>query len=170
MAIDAFLKIDGIPGESVDAKHKGEIDVLAFSWGVSQAGSAGSGGGGGAGKAVFDDLLVVAHTSKASPLLWQACASGKHVKSAVLTCRRPGKSPVEFLKITLTDVLVASYELDGSDDEPAMDVPAGQRPIEIIMIRCNTDGPPVDVEMSLDEGPWLPVGDQPSSPDVGPFL
>jgi type VI secretion system secreted protein Hcp len=121
MAIDAFLKIDGIPGESVDAKHKGEIDVLAFSWGVSQAGSAGSGGGGGAGKAVFDDLLVVAHTSKASPLLWQACASGKHVKSAVLTCRRPGKSAVEFLKITLTDVLVASYELDGSDDEPPLD-------------------------------------------------
>jgi type VI secretion system secreted protein Hcp len=120
MAVDYFLKLDGIPGESLDAKHKGEIDVLAFSWGVSQA-KAASGGGGGAGKAVLDDLLVVAHTSKASPLLWLACASGKHMKSAVLTCRRAGKSPVEFLKLTLTDVLVASYELDGSDEEPPLD-------------------------------------------------
>lgn len=120
MAVDYFLKVDGIPGESQDAKHKGEIDVLAFSWGVSQA-KAPSGGGGGAGKAVFDDLLVVARTSKASPLLWLACASGKHVKSAVLTCRRAGKSPVEFLKITLSDVVVSSYELDGSDEEPPLD-------------------------------------------------
>jgi type VI secretion system secreted protein Hcp len=121
MAVDTFLKLDGIPGESVDAKHKGEIDVLAFSWGVSAGKTAASGGGGGSGKSVFDDLLVVAHTSKASPLLWQACASGKHVKTAVLTCRRAAKSPVEFLKITLEDVLVASYELDGSDEEPPLD-------------------------------------------------
>jgi type VI secretion system secreted protein Hcp len=113
--------VDGIPGESADAKHKGEIEVIAVSWGVSQATSGPSGGGGGAGKAVFDDLLVVARTSKASPLLWQACASGKHIKTAVLTCRKAAKAPVEFLKITLTDVLVTSYELDGSDEEPPLD-------------------------------------------------
>jgi type VI secretion system secreted protein Hcp len=121
MAIDYFLKLDGIPGESTDAKHKDEIDVLAFSWGVSQAKAPGSGGGGGSGKAVFDDLLVVARTSKASPKLWLACASGQHIKSAVLTCRKPGKAPFEFLKITLTDVLVSSYEIDGSDEEPPLD-------------------------------------------------
>ena len=121
MAVDYFLKLDGIPGESTDAKHKNEIDTLAFSWGVSQSGSSGPGGGGGAGKAVFDDLLVVARTSKASPLLWLACASGQHLKSAVLTCRRPGKSPVEFLKITLSDVMISSYELDGSDEESPLD-------------------------------------------------
>jgi type VI secretion system secreted protein Hcp len=119
MAVDYFLKIDGVPGESKDAKHRDEIDALAVSWGVSQATA--SGGGGSAAKAVFDDLLVVARTSKASPLLWQYCASGKHVKSAVLTCRSRGKAPVEFLKITLTDVLVASYELDGSEGEPPVD-------------------------------------------------
>ena len=121
MAVDYFLKVDGIVGESADAKHKGEIDVLAFSWGVSQTGGPAKGGGGGTGKAVFDDLLVVARTSKASPALWLACAEGKHIKTAVLTCRRAGKSPVEFLKITLSDVLVSSYELDGSDDEPPLD-------------------------------------------------
>lgn len=121
MAVDYFLKLDGIPGESTDAKHKDEIDVLAFSWGVSQSGSSGPGGGGGAGKAVFDDLLVVARTSKASPKLLLACASGQHIKTAVLTCRKPGKAPFEFLKITLTDVTVSSYEIDGSDDELPLD-------------------------------------------------
>lgn len=119
MAVDYFLKIDGIPGESADAKHKGEIDVLGFGWGVSHAGAPGSGRS--APKAVYEDLIVVARTSKASPLLWLACAQGKHIKSAVLTCRHPGKSPVELLKITLTDVVVASYELDGSDEEPPLD-------------------------------------------------
>ncbi len=121
MAVDYFLKVDGIPGESMDAKHKDEIDVLAFSWGVSQTGGPASGPGRAAGKAVFDDLLVVARTSKASPQLWLACATGKHIKSAVLTCRKAGQAPQEFLKITLSDVLVASYEIDGSDEEAPLD-------------------------------------------------
>jgi type VI secretion system secreted protein Hcp len=118
---DYFLRLDGIPGESVDAKHKDEIDVLAFSWGVSQTGTPAPGGGGGSGKAVFDDLLVVARSSKASPLLWLACASGTHIKTAVLTCRRSGKSAVEFLTFTLKDVVVGSYEVDSSDDGPPLD-------------------------------------------------
>ena len=118
---DYFLKVDGIPGESVDAKHKDEIDVLAFSWGVSQAGGVSSGGGDASGKAAFDDLLVVARMSKASPLLWLAGASGTHIKTAVLTCRRGGKSAHEFLTITLSDVVVTSYELDSSDDGPPLD-------------------------------------------------
>ena len=123
MAVDYFLKLDGIPGESTDAKHKGEIDVLAFSWGVSRAGSSGpGGGGGGAGKAIFEDLLVVARTSKASPKLWQACASGQHLKTAVLVCRKgSGQNKVEFLKITLEEVTITSYEIDGSDEELPLD-------------------------------------------------
>jgi type VI secretion system secreted protein Hcp len=118
---DYFLKVDGIQGESTDAKHKGEIDVLAFSWGVGHAGAASTGSGGGAGKPVFDDLLVVARTSKASPHLWLACASGTHIKTAVLTARKAGKPPQEFLTIVLSDVVVASYEVDASDEEPPLD-------------------------------------------------
>jgi type VI secretion system secreted protein Hcp len=118
---DYFLKVDGIPGESADAKHKDEIDVLAFSWGLSQTGAAATGSGGASGKAVFDDLIVVARTSRASPQLWFACANGTHLKSAVLTCRSRGKAAVEFLTIQLTDVVIASYEIDGSDEGPPVD-------------------------------------------------
>ena len=118
---DYFLKVDGIQGESADAKHKGEIDVLAFSWGVGHAGAATAGSGAGEGKPVFDDLLVVARTSKASPQLWLACASGTHLKNVVLTARKAGRPPHEFLTIVLSDVVVASYEVDGSDEEPPLD-------------------------------------------------
>ena len=121
MGVDYFLQLDGIPGESADAKHKGEIDALAFSWGVSRAGASGPGSGGGAGKAIFEDLLVVARTSKASPKLWLACATGQHLKTAVLACRKAGKGQVEFLKITLSDVTITSYEIDGSDEELPLD-------------------------------------------------
>jgi type VI secretion system secreted protein Hcp len=121
MAVDYFLEVDGIAGESADAQHKGEIDVLGFSFGVSSEAAA-SGRGGGAGKAVVDDLVVLAPTSKASPLLWLACASGQHVKTAVLTCRRTAvKTQVEFLTVTLTDVTITSYEADGADEERPLD-------------------------------------------------
>jgi type VI secretion system secreted protein Hcp len=115
VAVDVFLKLDGIPGESVDRAHKGAIEVSSFGWGVSQTGAPAGGGGGGAGKAVFDELYAVARTSKASPKLFLACASGQHVKSAVLTCRRSGVGAVDFLRIVLTDVVVSSYELEAEE-------------------------------------------------------
>jgi type VI secretion system secreted protein Hcp len=107
-AIDYFLKIDGIPGESTDAKHKGEVDVIAWSWGETAALPGGPGGG--AGKVTVQDFHFTARMSKASPLLMAACASGKHIKNAVITARRAGKSQAEFLKITLEEVLVSSYQ------------------------------------------------------------
>ena len=109
--VDYFLKIDGIPGESQDAKHKGEVDVEAWSWG--ETASVGSGGGGGAGKVDIQPLTLTAGLSKASPLLMLACASGKHIKSAVLTGRRAGKAQAEFLTFKLEDLIVSSYQTAG---------------------------------------------------------
>jgi len=153
MAVDYFLKLDGIPGESTDAKHKGEIDVLAFSWGVSQAGSSGRGVGVSAGKAIFEDLLVVARTSKASPKLWQACATGQHLKTAVLVCRKAGKAPLEFLKITLTEVTITSYEIDSSDEEPPLDqVALAFAKVETAFVSADAKGkaqPPVTTGWDL---------------------
>jgi type VI secretion system secreted protein Hcp len=114
MAVDYFLKIDGIPGESTDAKHKGEIDVLSWTWGESQSGSFSAGGGGGAGKVSMQDFAFVMKVNKASPKLLQACASGQHIKSAILVCRKAGEQQQEFLTIKLTECLVSSYQTGGS--------------------------------------------------------
>jgi len=111
-AVDYFLKIDGVEGESTDDQHKGEIDVLSWSWGLTQTGTMAHGGGGGEGKANFNDFNFMHHIDKSSPVLMQACASGQHFKDAVLTARKAGESEQEFLKVTFSDILVSSY-LDG---------------------------------------------------------
>lgn len=123
MAVDYFLKIDGVPGESSDLKHKGEIQLESFSWGESSPGGAGPGGGGGAGKVHMQDLVVTMVVSKASPKLMLSCATGKHLKEAVLTARRAGKAQQEFLVIKLKDVIISSYQTAGS---AGSDVPVDQ--------------------------------------------
>jgi type VI secretion system secreted protein Hcp len=111
MAFDAFLKIEGIRGESTDRAHPDEIEIESFSWGETNTGSAGGGGGGGAGKAVAQDFHFTMATSKASPNLMLACATGRHLPQAVLTCRKSGGSGIEFLKIKLSDIIVSSYDI-----------------------------------------------------------
>jgi type VI secretion system secreted protein Hcp len=118
MAIDYFLKIDGVSGESLDAKHKGEIEVQSWSWGeANPVGPAGPGGGAGAGKVQMQDLNFTAGLSTASPTLMLACASAKHFKSAVLSARKAGKGQVEFLTFSLSDVLVSAYQTGGAEGE-----------------------------------------------------
>ncbi len=111
-AVAYFLRLDGIPGESKDAKHPGEIEVESFSWGET-ASIAATTSGAGAGKVQVEDLHVTMATSKASPLLFLACATGQHLKTAVLTARKAGRAPLEFFVITLTDVLVSAYHVGG---------------------------------------------------------
>ena len=125
MAIDMFLKIDGIDGESTDVKHKNEIDILFYSWSEVQPAPAGGGGGngGGAGKIAMQDLHFSMLVNKASPKLFLACAKGEHFKNAVLTVRRAGASPAEFLKWRFTDVLITSYQTAG-------DVTTGTLPVD----------------------------------------
>jgi type VI secretion system secreted protein Hcp len=110
MAFDAFLKLDGIDGDSLVRGYEKWIEVMSFSWGVSQGASHASGGGGGAGKAVFQDLSFVVNFSKASPELFKRCATGEHIKSGVLSVRKAGEKPLEFYKVRLTDVLVSSFQ------------------------------------------------------------
>ena len=115
-AVDYFLKIDGIQGESKADKHKNEIDVLAFSWGETQSGTFAAGGGGGAGKVAMQDFHFTMAHNKASPALMLACAQGDHIKNATLACRKAGKDQQEFLKITMSDCLVSSFQIGGSAD------------------------------------------------------
>jgi type VI secretion system secreted protein Hcp len=113
-AVDYFLKIEGIDGESTDSKHKGEIDLESWSWGESQTGSHSAGGGGGAGKVHMQDFHFVMRMNKASPKLMLACATGEHIKKAVLTMRKAGKDQQEYAKITMSDLLISSYQTGGS--------------------------------------------------------
>lgn len=114
--VDYFLRIDGVQGESADDKHKGEIDVQSWSWGESHAASPGGGAGGGAGKVQMQDFHFVMRVNKASPRLLLACASGEHLKSALLTCRKAGKAQQEFLTFRFSDVLVSTYQTGGTHE------------------------------------------------------
>jgi type VI secretion system secreted protein Hcp len=114
---DYFLKLDGIPGESRDAKHKDEIELVSFGWGVTQSGR-GSGSGSGAGRAQFKAFEFLMRVNKASPQLFLATVSGKHIKEASLSVRRAGKAQLEYLKIKFTDVLLTSFAQAGAADAP----------------------------------------------------
>ena len=118
MAVDVFLKLGTIKGESKDSKHEGEIDVLSWSWGISQTGSMGHGGGGGAGKANFSDLSIMHALDKASPVLMQACATGEHIPDATLVARKAGKGQQEYLIIKMNDILITSIQPSGSSEDP----------------------------------------------------
>ncbi|BCW90479.1 Protein hcp1 [Alphaproteobacteria bacterium SO-S41] len=122
MASDYLLELDGIKGESIDAKHAGTIEVSSFSWGITQPGSASSGGGGGTGKASFQDLHVTTTVSKASTTLAQRCADGTHIKKATLFVRKAGKEQYDFYVITLEDLIVSSFQSGGGGH----DLPAEQ--------------------------------------------
>ena len=120
MANDMFLKIDGIDGESVDSTHTNEIELLSLHWGMSQGATMHTGTGGGAGKVSVDDMVFTHSVDKASPILMQTCMSGKHIAKAVLTVRKAGEKPVEFYKVTMTDVMVTSVQPSGSNGADGM--------------------------------------------------
>jgi type VI secretion system secreted protein Hcp len=117
MAIDMFIKIGDIKGESGDDAHKDEIDVLSWSWGMTQSGSTHSGGGGGAGKVSVQDISITKYIDKSSVNLMTACSNGKHYPKAVLTVRKAGENPVEYVKITMEPVLITSVSTGGSGGE-----------------------------------------------------
>jgi type VI secretion system secreted protein Hcp len=119
MASGIFAKIGNIKGESLDSKHKGEVELLSWSWGVAQSGTMAQGGGGGEGKASFHDFNFTHHIDKASPVLLKACATGEHIKEATITVRKAGKGQQEFLIIKMNDVIITSVDLSGTGDAPA---------------------------------------------------
>ncbi|MEJ8824791.1 type VI secretion system tube protein Hcp [Variovorax humicola] len=117
MAVDMFIKIKGVDGESVDAKHKKEIDVLAWSWGLSQSGTTHTGGGGGAGKVNVQDLSFTKYVDGASHALILACCKGTHIDEATLVVRKAGDNPLEYITITMEELIVSSISTGGSGGE-----------------------------------------------------
>jgi type VI secretion system secreted protein Hcp len=127
MAQDIFLKINGIDGESADATHKGEIEVLSWSWEVAQQSNMHLGSGGGAGRATVKDLEFVHYIDRATPNLTQYCLTGKHIDEAKLVVRKAGGNPLEYIKFTMNDVLVTYVSPSGVSDSES-------RPTEMVRL------------------------------------
>jgi type VI secretion system secreted protein Hcp len=140
--MEMFLKLAGIDGESVDAKHKGEIDVLAWSWGLSEEGApAGTGGGGGAGRVKIQNISIQKLVDLASPLLLSFSAQGKHISDGTLTTRNPGQG-TDFLLFKMTNVTVTSVNMTASKDgaRPTESVTLGFAKVEFDYRSIKSDG------------------------------
>jgi type VI secretion system secreted protein Hcp len=120
MASDIFAKIGDIKGESTDSKHKGEVEILSWSWGLMQTPSP-IGGGGGTGKVNFSDFHMTHRIDKASPILMKACATGTHIKEATISVRKAGKGQQEYLIIKMNDILITSVQPAGTTGEPGVE-------------------------------------------------
>jgi type VI secretion system secreted protein Hcp len=148
-SIDMFLDIAGIPGESKDSVHEGQVDVLAWNWGLSNHGP--TNGVVGVAKANFQDLNVIKYVDKSSPLLMLNCANSGHITTATLYVQTQGTTPVEFIKIIMTDVLVTSVSTSGSDgvDRLTENVSLNFAKVELDYTPLNLNGS-VSSTISLD--------------------
>lgn len=117
MSQDIYLILDGIDGESTDSEYAGAINVLAFSWGVTQSGTTHMGTGGGAGKCDVQDLSITKYIDKASPNLMLAVMTGKHFKEATLMVRKAGETPLTYVKVLMENLIVSSVSTGGSGGE-----------------------------------------------------
>lgn len=145
---DIFAKIGGIKGESQDAKHKDEIEVLSYSWGVANTAATAPGGGAGAGKATFQDLSFTHGIDKASPLLFKGCATGTHWKEATITHRHPGKGQHEFLVIELNDIIITSVAHGSAAGQPG----TGTESVSLAFAKVHLEYRPQKADGSLDAG------------------
>lgn len=112
MSVDMFLTLSGIEGESVDQRYAKAIDIDSWEWGMSQSGSTHTARGGGAGKVRVHDVIVHKRVDKSSANLLRVCCTGKHLESAVLTVRKAGEKPLDYMQLVMKDVLLTDVQLD----------------------------------------------------------
>jgi len=145
VAADIFAKIGDIKGESLDDKHKDEIEVLSWSWGLTDAASLAGGGGGGEGKASSHDLSFTHKIDKASPVLMQACATGVHLKDATITHRKAGKGDQDFLVFKMHDLIVTAVT-SGDSEEGQLET------VSLAFAKIDLEYRPQKPDGSLDAG------------------
>jgi type VI secretion system secreted protein Hcp len=145
---DIFAKIGDIKGESIDAKHKDEIEVLSYSWGVANAESNAPGGGAGAGKATFQDIHITHNIDRSSPTLFKTCATGAHLKDATITHRHPGKGQQEYLVIKLNDIIITGVSHGSIGGQPG----PGTENVSLAFAKVQFEYQPQKADGSLDAG------------------
>jgi type VI secretion system secreted protein Hcp len=146
MTSDIFAKLGDIKGESLDSKHKDEIEVLSWSWGVTDAGTIRGGGGGRQGKASFQDLSFTHNIDKATPVLMRGCATGTHMKEATITRRKAGKGQQEFLVIKMNDVIITGVTQGDASGGAPMET------VNLTFAKVDIEYKPQKADGSLDAG------------------
>jgi type VI secretion system secreted protein Hcp len=150
MALDMFLKLDGIVGESTHKGHKDEIEVLSFSWGVTNSSEIGAQGRR-RGRATPTDINFVMHTNKATPLLFKACATGRHLKQGIFVIEKAGEQPFPFYTVTLTDILVSSFQTGAGGEDVTDQFSLAFRTLRVKEVEQTPKGTPGDtVEAAFD--------------------
>jgi len=117
MAVDIVIQINGIDGESQVTGHEGQIDILSWSWGLTQSGSFAYGGGGGSGRVSVQDLTFTKWVDSASSNLVKHCCNGTHIADATLFCRKAGGSAVEYIKVKMEEIIVSAVQTAASSGE-----------------------------------------------------
>ena len=145
MAYDAFLKLDGITGESQKDKHKGEIDIMSFSWGVANPTSVGTGTGLTSGKSQHADFSIVKSVDKSSPTLFQKCCGGQHFPKATVALQKTtGVGGDAYLTFDFSKLHVTHISWSGTGtanhDTPTETVSFAYEEVKISYKPQNADG------------------------------
>jgi type VI secretion system secreted protein Hcp len=115
MAMQIFLTLDGVKGEAQDERFNGWIDVLSWNWGMTQSGTTHMGMGGGGGKVDVDDISLTKYVDSATHEMIKYCCSGEHIASGqLIVAKAGGGAPVDYLKIDMEDIMIASYQTGGT--------------------------------------------------------
>ena len=121
MAVDAYIKIEGIPGEALDAEHKGCIEITGYGFGMHQSTSAtaSSSGGASSGRASLSDFTFTKSLDKASCKIIEAVCAGKHLSRVVLTLHRAGGDKLKYFEIMLEEVIISNYSQNANEGVPS---------------------------------------------------
>lgn len=131
MAVDYFLKLDGIQGESVDTNHKDEIQIMSWSWGASQVSSVAGTGGSGAGKADLSDFSIMTYFDKATPKFFKSIGAGTHIKTGTMSAIKSGADGKPYLKVDFKELFVSSLQISGSSEVPTVSLSFSYNEIKI---------------------------------------
>jgi type VI secretion system secreted protein Hcp len=131
MAVDYFLKLDGIQGESQDANHKDEIQIMSWSWGASQVSSVAGTGGSGAGKVDCSDYSIMAYFDKSTPKFFKSIAAGTHIKNGTMSAIKSGAEGKPYLKVDFGEMFVTSLQISGSSEVPTVSISFSYNQIKI---------------------------------------
>ena len=140
MAVDYFLKLAGIEGESTDDKHKKDITILSWSWGASQISSVAGTGGSGAGKVSLSDFSVMAYFDKSTPLFFKNVCAGTHIKTGEMTAIKSGADGKPYLKVDFKELFVTSLQISASGEIPSVSISFSYNEIKIDYSEQNEQG------------------------------